>query len=229
VWFAACRGGLAWLVERLLDTGAAAAIDRRVHGNTGETGLMAAAAAGRGEVAALLVRRGATLDAGSFRAAAEGGLLEIVREHLERGLDVDSAFYGRTPLAAAIAGGHVEVARLLLDRGADPAALLYGRGHLHRAAEVGVPALVDLLLERHPDRSAALRHRDDHGWTPLFAAVWYGHRAAAERLIAAGAEVDLVDESERSLLELARERGLDLEAASRPRSGDDSEAGQKPR
>ncbi|MCA9663099.1 MAG: ankyrin repeat domain-containing protein, partial [Myxococcales bacterium] len=46
------------------------------------------------------------------------------------------------------------------------------------------------------------------GWTPLFAAVWDGHQAAADRLVAAGAETDLVDASGRSLQGMARARGL---------------------
>jgi ankyrin repeat protein len=58
---------------------------------------------------------------GMFAAACAGDL-ELVRFHLEAGVDVDYAHpeFQETALVAAILAGHEDVAELLLDHGADP-------------------------------------------------------------------------------------------------------------
>lgn len=54
--------------------------------------------------------------------AACAGDVELVRYHLDQGVDVDFAHpeFQSTALVAAILGGREEVVQLLLDRGADP-------------------------------------------------------------------------------------------------------------
>lgn len=58
-------------------------------------------------------------------AAATNGDLELVRFHIDQGVDVNHVHpeYQGTVLVAAILAGHEGVAHALLDSGADPAAL----------------------------------------------------------------------------------------------------------
>ena len=73
---------------------------------------------------------------------------------------------------------------LLLARGADPAAAnVHGWTALHQAAYVGLPGLVELLLDAGAPVAVEARGA---GGTPLAVALFWGHRAAAERLAAAG-------------------------------------------
>jgi ankyrin repeat protein len=73
---------------------------------------------------------------------------------------------------------------LLLERGADPlAANVHGWTALHQAAYSGLPALVDRLLAAGGRLDVFAR---GDGGTPLVVALFWGHRAAAERLAAGG-------------------------------------------
>jgi uncharacterized protein len=56
-----------------------------------------------------------------FHAACEGDV-ELVRYHVENGVDVDYAHpeFRSTALVASLLAGHEKVAHLLLDHGADP-------------------------------------------------------------------------------------------------------------
>ena len=84
-----------------------------------------------------------------FLAACDGDV-ELVRYHLDQGVDVDfvHAEFQSTVLVAAILARQGEVADLLLDRGADPTARspLEGQTPLEAAREVGMTAVVDHLL-----------------------------------------------------------------------------------
>ncbi|WP_193315189.1 ankyrin repeat domain-containing protein [Nostocoides sp. F2B08] len=84
-----------------------------------------------------------------FLAACDGDL-ELVRYHLDHGVDVDfvHAEFQSTVLVAAILAGQERVADLLLDRGADPTARspLEGQTPLEAAREIGMSHVVDRLL-----------------------------------------------------------------------------------
>ncbi|MDP3891300.1 ankyrin repeat domain-containing protein [Nocardioides sp.] len=56
-----------------------------------------------------------------YQAACDGDV-ELVRHHVEHGVDVDFAHpeFQSTALVASILAGHEDVAHLLLDHGADP-------------------------------------------------------------------------------------------------------------
>lgn len=96
---------------------------------------------------------------------------------------------GVTPLMRAAASGSAELVRLLLDRGSRVNDLTGYRERtaLMLAAERGEVEIVALLLEH----GAFVNARDRDGWTPLLLAVDGGHRPAVERLLAAGAEVNV--------------------------------------
>lgn len=84
-----------------------------------------------------------------FLAACDGDL-ELVRYHLDRGVDVDfvHAEFQSTVLVAAILARQDEVVDVLLDHGADPTARspLEGQTPLEAAREVGMTGVVGRLL-----------------------------------------------------------------------------------
>lgn len=205
VFVAACEGGLAWLVERALAAGVA--VDCGEYGDSGRSGLALAAGRGRAEVVRLLLARGAKLSEETWYGACAGGSLELIEEHLARGQEVEAAVHGSFGLMIAARAGQGAAVRRLLAGGADPSRIFCGESAVHAAAWAGSPAAVEALLEREPE---ALDRRSDTGWTPLFAAVWRGHREVAALLVAAGASRDGVDEQGRSLRAEAARRGVPL-------------------
>ena len=84
-----------------------------------------------------------------FLAACDGDL-ELVRYHLDRGVDVDfvHAEFQSTVLVAAILARQDEVVDVLLDHGAHPTARspLEGQTPLEAAREVGMTGVVGRLL-----------------------------------------------------------------------------------
>lgn len=86
-----------------------------------------------------------------FGAACRGDL-ELVRHHLEQGVDPDHVHpeVQSTALVASILAGHEDVALLLLDHGADPGLVspLEAQTPAEAARERGLHALADDLLSR---------------------------------------------------------------------------------
>lgn len=83
-----------------------------------------------------------------FRAACDGDV-ELVRFHLDSGVDVDHAHpeFQSTALVASIVAGHEEIANLLLDHGADPslASTFEERTPAQAAHEAGMTELLTRL------------------------------------------------------------------------------------
>ena len=79
-----------------------------------------------------------------FLAACEGDV-DLVRYHLENGVDVDYAHpeFQSTALVGSILAGHEAVAHLLLDHGADPLleSELDGQTPLQAARQAGLPGV----------------------------------------------------------------------------------------
>jgi ankyrin repeat protein len=152
--FDAAAAGDAPRVRALVD--AEPSLARSVHPAAGVTALHLAAFAGRDEVVALLLARGAPVDARS-----------TTRFH-------------NTPLVLAALTSQTDAAARLLDRGADvEAAEEGGFRALHVAAETGDLRMIALLLDHHADPNA----RADDGTTPIVIARQKKH-PDAERLLA---------------------------------------------
>lgn len=122
-------------------------------GTHGRTPLMAAAAEGLVEVVALLVRRGASVDASghgnmtALHEASANGEAVVARYLLSLGAEVDiESIDGVTPLMCAAAWDNVEIAKLLLESGADSSKVdRTGATAADIACEKGYDTMADLI------------------------------------------------------------------------------------
>jgi len=212
--FEAVKGGCAELIGALLTAGASVeARDRFAN-----TALVLAAAAGQDEAIALLLDAGAKIDhrnlAGSsalLRAAMDNRRRTAVLL-LERGADANLANGQRlTALHAAAFNGNDKLAAALLAHGAAPDAVdTSGKSPAIYAAARGYAEIVERLLAAGVD--AKRRYGND-----LTLLMWAaGHSndtprqdglATLRLVLAAGAEIDAVDNRGWSALMIAAERG----------------------
>lgn len=207
-------------VEILLDHGA----DVHLADGDGRTALSVAALCvptaagvkGYGEVASLLLERGAHPghrdrdNMTPLLLAAYEGHEEVLELLLEAGADVDESAGPHTaavtPLLAAAAMGHAStVGRILFWGAAVDGIDGEGRTALSLAAARGSLEVVCALLDRGLDEN----HKDDLGWTPLHAAACEGHRAVCAALTERGsmARVGEMDIEGRTPLILAAQEG----------------------
>ena len=107
------------------------------------------------------------LDISIHDAAIEGNI-EVVKQHLAAGTDVNVVNYSKeTPLHYAAINGHKEIAELLITGGADVNAKKdVGNTPLHTAAYEGQKEIIELLIANGADVNAKSRF----GVTPLNAA-----------------------------------------------------------
>lgn len=147
----------------------------------------------------------------SLLVAAKNGKLEIVKELVERGANINDAAVktGKTALMFAAWAGHVVIAQWVIANGADvnqvdnsgDSAIMYAakRGHIN---------IVQLLIET----GANINHVSSYGNFPLLCAATHGQVAIANLLIENGAHVDFAhvsntDYPERTALIEAAVRG----------------------
>jgi len=143
------------IVELLIENEA----DVNDKNNSGETPLDWAIKYKRTELADLLRKHGGKH--GTIHGAARGGDIEVVKEFLATGTDVNakSSWNGSTPLHHAAEYGHKEVAELLIAEGADVnAPAKYGLTPLDVAIQSstflkGHPEIAD-LLRKHGGKTA---------------------------------------------------------------------------
>ena len=117
-----------------------------------------------------------------IQAAKEGNREQLKRLLAENPAIVNARLAsGETPLMAALYRGHRDFVDALVEAGA---AL-----DVFAAAALGRTDVLEQLIAGDP--SLVRTHAYD-GWTPLHLAAFFGQRAAVERLIAAGADLDAI-------------------------------------
>jgi len=132
--------------------------------------------------------RQATTELTALHFAAGGGAGEVAVMLLHRGAEVDARdTVQMTPLHHACELGQTKIAEVLLAHGADVNAVggVHGYSPLHLAVQNDHVDLAGMLL----DRGGELNAREGHGATPLHFAVLHGRAAAAGLLLDRGADV----------------------------------------
>ena len=177
-----------------------------------ERPLMVAAKSNHLDIAALLIRRGADVNAtdeGGFTALwwANKNNPALIRLLLENGARVDIPIdHPRTIMSDAVNSGNPEVIRLLRSAGLkiDPPS---GRGPsaLQSAAEVGNLELVKTLIE-DPDTDINYRNADS-GRTPLMSAAQNGNAQIIEMLLRRGADMNTRDNEDQTALHFSAGNG----------------------
>jgi ankyrin repeat protein len=228
--FQAVRAGDVTRVRALLDARPDLV---RARGEQDRTPLAEAVGSKQVAVAAVLIERGADVNAADAEGvtplvvAAVLGDAPMVRLLLDAGARVgDQAnVLGLTALHAATRGRNVEVAELLLARGAPTGARdREGLTPLARAAREGADEIAALLI-RH---GGPLETADRQGSTPLLLAALSGYAPIVEALVAAGADVNArndfgntpwsvaVREGHQAIADALAEAGARTTAAARP-------------
>ncbi|MDX1569429.1 MAG: ankyrin repeat domain-containing protein [Xanthomonadales bacterium] len=178
--------GLIDVVEVLLEAGASVKMAPPMINP-----VTAAALAGQGEIAELLVRRGGSID---WFAAVALGRTDLVGEALAAEPELKDAREPRSgscSLAIAIRHGHEDVAARLLEAGADPNGYAYQGRCLHEAvASLPSPELVKRLI-----RAGANINAGDGDWnTPLNFAARDDRMDIARLLLEEGADPNIATE-----------------------------------
>jgi len=144
----------------------------------------------------------------SIHQAATEGNIEVVKQHLAAGTDVNvndqGAYGGATPLHCAASWGRKEIVELLIANGADVNAEDDdGRAPLCLATASGHKEIVELLIAEGADVNA----KDRTEWTSLHSAAFKvttkGKEEIAELLIANGADVNAMDKDGETPLDWA--------------------------
>ncbi|KAK3262418.1 hypothetical protein CYMTET_28726, partial [Cymbomonas tetramitiformis] len=164
------------VVRKLVEKGA----EVDAEDGEGRTALTVALAFGQEGVARALLEAGAGVNAGTgqrpLHGAAKRGTMEVVKEFMEKGVEVDvEDREGCTALTVALAFGQEGVARALLEAGAGVNVGM-GRRPLHAAAEKGTVEMVRELVEKGAEVDA----EDREGRTALTVALAGDWRFPAE-------------------------------------------------
>ncbi len=137
--------------------------------------------------------------------AAQNGYIEVVKELLNLGADINlAANDGASPLFIAAQNGHVKVVKELLNRGAKinqekntgetPLSIAVWAGHLKVVKE---------LL----NHGAKINQAKSNGETPLFIAAWAGHLKVVKELLKRGAKINQTTDDGETPLFMASEEG----------------------
>ncbi|QLH41824.1 MAG: ankyrin repeat domain-containing protein [Coxiellaceae bacterium] len=117
-------------------------------------------------------------------------LVKIFSEHNKKALNVKD-IDGHTPLHKAAIYGHFAVFKALLKAGADlDCPDDAGAFTIHLAISHGQTRIADFLIEKYPNLMMA---RDHRGLTPLCITIMHSQKAIFNRLIAQGAQLEVMD------------------------------------
>ncbi|KAF4844111.1 putative ankyrin repeat protein R863 [Colletotrichum siamense] len=214
---AASGGGHFNIVELLLSKGANVNVGAS---NSRRTALEAASEGGHINIVELLLSVGANVNAAASKSgrtalevASEGGYFNIVELLLTAGANVNAGASnsGRTALEVASKGGHIDVVEILLFAGANvnaqPAQKHASRCHnaLKAVSERDYQDDVELLLSREAKVNTQPAH--EHMQTALQAAAKGGYIEIVQRLLSAGANVNINDSRYHNALRAASEGG----------------------
>ncbi|PYQ29556.1 MAG: hypothetical protein DMF56_11360 [Acidobacteria bacterium] len=121
--------------------------------------------------------------------AGEAGRMDVIKEMLDAGIDVNTVAEGDgTALIGAAKGGHEELVRYLIDRGADVNLASRGDGNpLINAAREGHLEIVRILLDAGADINEVVPGDEN----PIIQAAWHDHLYIVELLITRGADVNV--------------------------------------
>ncbi|KAJ4313171.1 hypothetical protein N0V84_009550 [Fusarium piperis] len=208
----AVERGMLWAVEQLLDYKRVAKSILSEGDGEGRQPLHIACLNGHMDIAALLLERGAKIEATqSFGAtpldeASWKGHKVVVEFLLSRDANtqvVDSN--GWSPIRSAAEWGREEVVQVLLD--SNPANIndgdADGETPLYAASREGYEKVVDILLKKH----AAIDKNDDAGRTPLYGASRNGNKEVVDLILKGNADIDKADNEGRTPLYRASQAG----------------------
>jgi len=179
----ASHGGMLWLVKDMIDKG--------VHDDAKESALREAASDGFGDIARLLLAHGTPINdkVDMLYAASYGGLLWLVKDMLNNGVDINASLGGGkyTALHSAASGGKIKVVDFLLKHGTIVNAKNGdGETPLSKAADGGYTNIVKLLLAHGADVN--IKSKDFVGTKTILAkAASKGHADVVKLLLAHGA------------------------------------------
>lgn len=158
------------------------------------------------KIAQMLLQNGADLNHQKgrlLRGACCGGNLDVVKELLKRGVDVNGSEHENcyTALNLALRHRHENIVRLLLEKGAEPKG---GKeSALYSACDGGNPDLVKVLLEHKADVNGR-----SYDQTALYQAVCSNQERTVQLLLEHGAEVNALNYGGReTALYVASRRG----------------------
>ena len=146
------------------------------------------------------------LSASDLRGAALNGNIDLVREAIEQGVDIqETDELDRTALMFAAYNGHTEIVQLLAENGSEiTRPNSEGRTPLMFASSGPFPETVEYLLKNGAEPNS----KDSiEGWTPLMYAAAEGNREVVEILLEHGADPNLEDTDGETAIDFAANNG----------------------
>lgn len=178
----ACFGNIEW-IKQLLEKG----VDINAKNKIGQTPLM---------------------------IAADRSIYDAVKLLIDNGADVNiKSNYGGTALYYACSNKNIDIVNLLIEKNAITNFKTdVNWTPLHAAAYSGRTEIMKILIEKKPEINIKADYVYEKyvaigsGWTPLHIATYFGHEDIVELLINNGADISILDNDNRTSLDIAIEK-----------------------